>query len=181
MMISLVKPKYFIPIHGDYRFLKAHAKLAIQAGVDPKNIFVAENGSVIEFDRGTAKWGERVPGGAVFIDGLGVGDIGQIVLRDRQAMAQEGIFVVILRVARTTGQLIGNPDIISRGFVYVRAAEELMAKARTEIKTIFARHAGKGKVMDWEYAKRAIRDDLNEFLYEYTQRQPMVIPVIIEV
>ena len=180
-MISLIKPKYFMPIHGDYRFLKAHAALAVKSGVLPANIFVAENGSVIEIDQGVAKWGERVPGGAVFIDGLGVGDIGQIVLRDRQAMAQEGIFVVILRVERGSGQLVGNPDIISRGFVYVRAAEELMAKARQEIKTIFTRHAGKGKVMDWEFPKRAIRDDLNEFLYEYTQRQPMVIPVIIEV
>jgi len=180
MLLSLLKPKFFLPYHGDYRFLKAHAKLAIAAGVDPKGIFVAENGSVIEIKDGVGKWGERVPGGYVFVDGLGIGDIGQVVLRDRQAMAQEGIFMVIITVNKQTGQLIGSPDIISRGFVYVRTAETLMAKARSEITQIFAKHAKEKGTMDWEFVKRAIRDDLGEFLYEHTQRQPMVIPVIIE-
>lgn len=181
MLLSLLKPKFFVPYHGDYRFLKAHAKLAIAAGVDPKNIFVAENGSVIEVKDGKGSWGDRVPGGYVFVDGLGIGDIGQIVLRDRQAMAEEGIFMVIITISKQTGELIGSPDIISRGFVYMRAAETLMAKARGEIKNIFTKHAKEKGAMDWEYVKRAIRDDLGEFLYEHTQRQPMVIPVIIEV
>ena len=181
MMISLIKPKYFMPIHGDYRLLKSHAKLATEVGIDPKNIFVAENGSVIEIDKGNGTWGKPVPGGYVFVDGLGIGDIGQIVLRDRKAMAEEGIFVVIMTVDSKTGQLVGSPDIISRGFVYMRAAENLMFKARNEIKVIFAKHAKEKGTMDWEFVKHAIRDELNDFLYEYTQRQPMVIPVIIEV
>ncbi len=180
LMIRLVKPKFFIPIHGDYRFLKAHAKLAIESGVEPKNIFVAENGSVIEFNNGAAQWGEKVPGGAVFIDGLGVGDVGHVVLRDRHAMALEGIFVVIMTVSKQTGTIVGSPDIISRGFVHAGSAESLLTKARGEVRDICARHAGKG-AMDWEYVKQTIRDELGEFLYEYTQRTPMVIPVIIEV
>lgn len=180
MMISLLKPKYFFPLHGEYRFLKAHAKLAIEVGVDPKNIFVGENGSTLEIEKGVAKWGEKAPANYVLIDGLGVGDVGNIVLRDRQAMAEEGIFIVILTVDRKKGVMISSPDIISRGFVYMRAAEELIHKARQEIRDLFNRH-NQNAPMDWEYVKRSIRDELGQFLYDYTQRRPMVIPVIIEV
>lgn len=180
MMIALLKPKYFYPLHGEYRHLKAHAKLAIEVGVEPKNIFVGENGSVLEIEKGVAKWGEKIPANYVLIDGLGVGDIGDIVLRDRKAMAEEGIFVIILTVDKKKGTMVSSPDIISRGFVYMRAAEELIHKARQEIKDLFSRHSKNGPT-DWEYVKRAIRDELGQFLYDYTQRRPMVIPVIIEV
>ncbi|MBI4032269.1 ribonuclease J [Candidatus Berkelbacteria bacterium] len=180
MMIAMLSPKYFIPIHGEYRMLKAHAKIALDMGVPGTNIFVGENGSVFEVDQGKGKWAEKVQAQYVMIDGLGIGDVGQIVLRDRQAMAKEGIFMVILTVDKRQGRLISNPDIISRGFVYMRDAKELINKARHEVKNLFERHA-KSKALDWEYVKRALRDDLTKFLYDYTQRQPMVIPVVIEV
>lgn len=180
MMIALLKPKHFLPLHGEYRFLKAHAKLAEQVGVDPKNIFVGENGAILEVENGKARWGGKVPASYVLVDGLGVGDVGNIVLRDRQAMAEEGIFIVILTVDKRRGVLISSPDIISRGFVYMRAAEDLIHKARQEIKNLFSRHSSKTP-MDWEYLKRELRNDLGQFLYDYTQRRPMVIPVVIEV
>ncbi len=180
MMIAMLKPKYFMPLHGEYRMLKAHAKLAVEMGVKPDNVYVGENGAVLEFDKGVAKWGEKVPASYVMIDGLGVGDVGNIVLRDRQAMAEEGIFMVILTVNKRAGTLTSNPDIISRGFVYMRDAKDLIQKARHEITRLFEHHNKKAP-MDWEYVKRAVRDDLGQFLYDYTQRRPMVIPVIIEV
>ena len=180
MMIAMLKPKYFMPLHGEYRMLKAHAKLAVEMGVEPANIFVGENGAVLEFDQGKAKWAEKIPANYVMIDGLGVGDVGNIVLRDRQAMAEEGIFMVILTVNKRAGTLTSNPDIISRGFVYMRDAKDLIQKARHEITRLFDHH-NKKSPMDWEYVKRSVRDDLGQFLYDYTQRRPMVIPVIIEV
>lgn len=181
MMIAMLKPRYFMPLHGEYRMLKANAKLAAQMGVEPANIFVGENGAVLEIEQGKAAWAaKKVLAEYIMIDGLGVGDVGQIVLRDRQAMAEEGIFMVILTVDRKQGQLISNPDIISRGFVYMRDARELISKARREIRSLFARH-NQTAPMDWEYVKRELRDDLAKFLYEYTQRQPMIIPVVIEV
>ncbi|MBI4023304.1 RNase J family beta-CASP ribonuclease [Candidatus Berkelbacteria bacterium] len=180
MMIAMLKPKYLMPLHGAYRMLKAHAKLGLEVGVEGKNIYVGENGSVLEIEQGKASWGKKVPADYVMIDGLGIGDVGQIVLRDRQAMAEEGIFMVILTVDRRKGTLISSPDIISRGFVYMRDARDLISKARYEVKKLFDRHS-QSKPMDWEYVKRELRDDLSKFLYEYTQRQPMVIPVVIEV
>ncbi len=180
MMIAMLKPKYFLPLHGEYRMLKAHAKLALEMGVKAENIFVGENGAVFEVDQGRARWAEKVPASYVMIDGLGVGDVGNIVLRDRQAMAEEGIFMIILTVNKRAGTLAGNPDIISRGFVYMRDAKDLIQKARHEINRLFDHHNKKAP-MDWEYVKRAIRDDLGQFLFDYTQRRPMVIPVIIEV
>lgn len=179
MMIAMLKPRYFLPIHGEYRMLKAHAKLAKQMGVPASNIFVGENGAPFEVDKGVAKWGKKIPAQYVMIDGLGIGDVGQIVLRDRQAMAKEGIFMVILTVDRRRGTLVSSPDIISRGFVYMRDAKELIAKARHEVKKLFETHS-KSAPMDWEYVKRQLRDDLAKFLYDYTQRQPMIIPVVIE-
>ncbi|MCA9388475.1 ribonuclease J [Candidatus Berkelbacteria bacterium] len=180
MMIAMLKPQYFLPIHGEYRMRKAHAFLAKDVGVEPKNIFVGDNGGTLEIEKGKAKWGARAQANYVMIDGLGIGDVGEIVIRDRQAMAEEGIFTVILTVDKNRGTLLSSPDIISRGFVYMRAAEDLIHKARREIQNLFDRH-NKSAPMDWEYVKRAIRDDLGQFLYDYTQRRPMVIPVIIEV
>lgn len=180
LMIAMLEPKYYLPIHGEYRMLKANAKLALQMGVPGRNIFVGENGSVLDIEGGVAKWAARLPVEPVMIDGLGIGDVGQIVLRDRQAMAEEGIFMVILTVDRNRGTLLSNPDIISRGFVYMRDARELISKARHEVKNLFTHH-NQAAPMDWEYVKRALRDDLAKFLFDYTHRQPMVIPVVIEV
>lgn len=181
MMVAMLKPRYFMPLHGEYRMLKANAKLAAAMGVPPENIFIGENGAVLEIDKGRAAWsGKKVPAEYIMIDGLGIGDVGQIVLRDRQAMAEEGIFMVILTVDKRKGVLVSNPDIISRGFVYMRDAKELISKARHEIRSLFERH-NQAAPMDWEYVKQELRTDLQNFLYEYTQRQPMIIPVIIEV
>lgn len=180
-MMKLLHPEYFIPIHGEYRHLVRNAQLAKSQGIDQNKIIVAENGEVIEFDKDKGKLtNQKVPSGYVLVDGLGVGDVGNIVLRDRQAMAKDGIFVIILTVDHANGKIVTSPDIISRGFVYMRAAEELIHGARNEIKKIFSHHSEK-KPMDWDYLKRVMRDELGEYLYKNTQRRPMVIPVIIEV
>lgn len=180
-MIELIKPKYLIPIHGQYRMLVKHAELAREMGIPEERVIIAENGEVVEFDsHGGRKTHAKVPAGYILVDGTGIGDVGNIVLRDRQAMAKEGIFVVILTVEAKSGRLVASPDIISRGFVYMRAAEELIFKARQEIKKIFIRHSTKGPV-NWEFTKKAIRDELGEFLFKETQRRPMVIPVVIQV
>ncbi len=181
MMIGILKPEYFIPIHGEYRQLYKHARLAQNLAIENRKIFVVENGQVVEFDKEGARiTRERVPAGYVLVDGLGIGDVGNIVLRDRQAMAKEGVFVVILTIDHTTGKILTSPDIISRGFVYMRAAEDLIFKARQEVKNIFARHNEKYP-MNWDFVKKAIREEMGGFLFTQTQRRPMVIPVIIEV
>lgn len=190
-VIKLTKPKYFIPIHGEYRHLVLHARLAQQAGLEAANTFVVEDGQVVEFGRKILNGVEtqevvgrvtplKVPAGYVLVDGLGIGDVGQIVLRDRQAMAKDGIFVVILTVDHRSGKILTSPDIISRGFIYMREREDLVQQARAEIRKMFAHH-NERYPMQWDYTKKAIRDELSEFLYHKTQRQPMVIPVIIEV
>lgn len=182
MLIALTKPEYFIPLHGEYRHLKKHAVLAAKMEIiKPDNIFIIENGQVVEFDKGLGHIvSEKVQAGYVLVDGLGVGDVGQIVLRDRQAMAKDGIFVIILTVDKRTGKILTSPDIISRGFVYMRAAEDLIHKARQETKNIFARHNEKYP-LDWAAIKLKIREELGEFLFKETQRRPMVIPVVIEI
>lgn len=181
MMLAMMAPEYFIPIHGEYRHLVRNAQLGQSMGIDPNKIIVAENGEVIEFNKDAGKLTDKkIPAGYILVDGLGVGDVGNIVLRDRQAMAKDGIFVVILTVEHETGKIVTSPDIISRGFVYMRAAEDLIHGARNEVRKMFSSHNEKYP-MNWDYIKRAIRDDLGEFLYRRTQRRPMVIPVIIEV
>lgn len=181
MLMALMKPEHFMPIHGEFRHLVKHGRMAERLGVDPNKIFILENGGVVEFDAdGRGSIGtDRVQAGQVLVDGLGVGDVGNIVLRDRQAMAKDGIFVVILTVDKQTGQLATSPDIISRGFVYMRAAEDLIFKSRQELKKMFAKHNGRYP-MNYDYIRRMIRDEMGEYLFEYTQRRPMVIPVIIE-
>ncbi len=180
-IISLTKPEYFIPIHGDYHRLVEHGKLAETLGIDPKKILIFENGDVIEFSDQEGKvLEEKVPAGYVLVDGLGVGDVGNIVLRDRQAMAKDGIFVVILTIDHRTGKVMTSPDIISRGFVYMREAEDLIYKARQEVKRMFS-HAYERFPANYEFIKREIRDQMGEFLFNATQRRPMVIPVVIEI
>ncbi len=182
MLMAMMKPEYFLPIHGEFRHLVKHGRMAERLGVDPNKIFILENGGVLQFDEnGVGSVSpERVQAGQVLVDGLGVGDVGNIVLRDRQAMAKDGIFVVILTVDKQSGALVSSPDIISRGFVYMRAAEDLIHKSRQEIKRMFAKHNGRYP-MNYDYIRRMIRDELGEYLFEFTQRRPMVIPVVIEV
>jgi len=180
-MIELIKPKYLIPIHGEYRMLFHHAKLGQEQGIPRERTLIAEDGQVIEFEQGRGQVTKnKINASYVLVDGLGVGDIGQIVLRDRQVMAKDGIFVVILTIDKRTGKIITSPDIISRGFVYMRQAEDLIQRARYEVKKMFTRHSNRFP-LDLDFIKRSIRDEMGEFLYKNTERRPMVITVIIEV
>lgn len=181
LMLALTKPKFFVPIHGEFSFLVKHARLAQAMGVNPKNIYVAEDGDFVEFLQGQGKLIQnKIEANYVLVDGSGIGDVGNIVLRDRQAMAKDGIFMVVLTVDHKSGKIVTSPDIISRGFVYMRAAEDLIFKARQEVKNIFARHSDKYP-LNWEQIKRLVREDLGEFLFQKTQRRPMIIPVVIEI
>ena len=181
-MMRLFNPKYVFPIHGNRYMRQANADLAKSLGMEEENLIVIDNGEVAEFTPSKCEILKlRVPTSYVLVDGLGVGDVGNIVLRDRQAMAEGGIFVVILTVDHETSQIVTSPDIISRGFVYMRAAEDLIHRARQEVKNIFRCHTIQGKPADWSYIKTTLREDMGEFLFNETKRRPMVIPVIIEV
>jgi ribonuclease J len=179
LMLSLLRPKFFLPIHGEYRQLVLHAKLAYSLGIPEKHILVAEDGDVVEVTSDEFKSVGHTPCGNVFVDGLGVGDIGQIVLRDRQVLAQDGILMVVLTVDKETGQPLAGPDIVSRGFVYMRDSEELLANARTRVLDSFV--GLNGHSSDWSFVKDKMRHTLSEFLYEQTHRRPMVLPVVMEV
>lgn len=181
-MLRLLNPKYFIPVHGNRYMRQANADLAKAMDYEEDHLLVVDNGEVIEFTESKCEILKvQIPTSYVLVDGLGVGDVGNIVLRDRQAMAEGGIFCVILTIDRHTSQIVTSPDIISRGFVYMRAAEDLIHRARGEIRNIFRRHTMQGKPADWSYIKTTLREEIGEFLFKETKRRPMVIPVIIEV
>ena len=180
LMLSLVKPKYFIPVHGEFRHLKAHAETAVKVGVPEENIVIMSNGSVVELDTNFCKITSTVPSGNVLIDGLGVGDVGNIVLRDRQHLSQDGVIIIVMAMEAKTGKILSGPDIISRGFVYVRESEDLM----DEIKRVACKEIEKFEnngVKDWSIIKNALKDSLHDFLYVRTKRNPMLIPIITEV
>ncbi|MDD5606001.1 MAG: ribonuclease J [Patescibacteria group bacterium] len=179
-MLELVRPRYFIPVHGEYHMLVAHKELAESVGIPPKNIFVIEDGDVVEFKNGKAKkLKDRIHAGSVLIDGLGVGDVKEVVLRDRQTMAKEGTFVVITVVDKR-GRLVGTPDIMSRGFVYVKEKGALMDMAKQRVQNLFKKHV-KEIPDDWTNIKSKLREQLSEFLFQETGRRPLVLPVVIEV
>jgi len=178
-LINILKPKHFVPIHGEYRHLSLHSALAKQNGVE--NTIILENGNILEVAEGKVEKSQwHIPAESVLVDGLGIGDVGNIVLRDRQAMASDGIFVCIVTVDRRTHEIITSPDIISRGFDYMRAAEELIREARSEVRRIFLAEAERTG-NDWAQVKNALREKMNKFLEKRTKRRPIVIPVIIEV
>ncbi len=172
LLLSLVKPKYFIPVHGEMRHLHAHADLARSQGIPGENIFVLENGMVVEIDEEDARIADRVPGGWVFVDGSGVGDIGPVVLRDREILSQDGFVLAVVRLDQKTGRLIDRPRIITRGFVFVKENLDMIERAEEEV-TAALRTNGQDP-------QKAIRQALSEMLYSETQRQPMVLPVVIE-
>lgn len=181
-MIELTKPKFFIPIEGNYYMLKLHAEIAESSGVKSKNIVIPSNGQVVLIDEKSIKLSkEKVPANYVMVDGLGVGDVGQIVLRDRQAMSKDGMYVIIAIVDGRTGHVRGEPDIISRGFVYLRESKELLNQTRERVKEIVRESATKEHTANWSYVKDNIREEIGKFLYLKTQRRPMVLPVIIEI
>jgi ribonuclease J len=180
LMINLTRPKYFIPIHGEYRMMIRHAELARDVGVLPENIFVGENGQILEFSRRTGKVAGRVAAGKVLVDGLGVGDVGNIVLKDRKMLSQDGILIVVVTINRETGLIMAGPDIVSRGFVYVRESEELLEEARNKVKASLEKCNCKG-ISEWSAMKSQVRDVLGKFLFEKTRRRPMILPIIMEV
>lgn len=180
LIYSLVRPKYAIPVHGEYRHLIAQARVAEELGIDKDNIFILSSGDVLELDEESAAVTGKVHTGAIMVDGLGVGDVGNIVLRDRQHLAEDGIIIVVLTLERRTNRLLAGPDIVSRGFVYVRESEQLMEDARKAVADALDKCL-RGKHTDWNKIKLVIRDAMNDYIWKKTKRRPMVIPIIMDV
>ncbi|HHT36905.1 MAG: ribonuclease J [Candidatus Wallacebacter cryptica] len=180
LLLNLTKPKYFVPIHGEHRMLMKHAELAETVGVPKENICIAELGSVLEFSDSGLRMADRVASGQVFVDGLGVGDVGNIVLRDRRQLASDGILIVVVTISGRNGEILAGPDIVTRGFVYVRESEELIEEARERVRAVLAEYEGKG-VTEWGLLKQGVREALSRYLYEKTKRRPMILPIIMEV
>lgn len=180
MMLGLARPKYFIPVHGEYRMLMQHAGLAREMGVHPKNILVTEIGRPVEISENSARLGNPVPAGRLLVDGLGIGDVGTAVLRDRKHLSEDGLLVVVVTVDATTGVVIAGPDIVSRGFVYVREAEDMMNDARRVCLRAVSR-CREQEIQDWGSIKTAIKDQLGQFVWGRTKRSPMILPIIQEV
>ncbi|MBE6887505.1 MAG: ribonuclease J [Ruminococcaceae bacterium] len=180
LMLNLVKPKYFIPIHGEYKHLKKHALLAQGAGIDEKNIVIADLGGVITVSEDEIKVDQSVQAGQIFVDGLGVGDVGSVVLRDRRHLSQDGLVVVVFTVDRATGDLLSGPDIVSRGFVYVKESEQLIGEARQKARSVLEKYQGY-EYRDWTVIKAKIREQVSHVLYQKTKRSPMVLPIVMEI
>lgn len=180
LMLQLTKPKFFVPVHGEYRMLLHHKRLAEQVGVPAENILIGENGTVFEFTRDTAQIAGKVTSGQVLVDGLGVGDVGNIVLRDRKQLSQDGILIVVVAMDREAGVIMGGPDIVSRGFVYVRESEGLLEEAKERVKNALYDQLERGTT-EWAVLKSGVRDVLGKYLFEKTRRRPMILPIIMEV
>ena len=180
LMHNLVRPKFFIPVHGEYRHLVQHARLAQELGMPKENVFIGENGQILEFTREKGTVAGKVAAGIVLVDGLGVGDVGNIVLRDRRQLSQDGIIIVVTTMDKATGRVLAGPDIVSRGFVYVRESEELMNEANERVEQALM-HCENEQITDWATIKSAVRDALGRYLYEKTRRRPMIIPIIQEI
>ncbi|MEA4901520.1 ribonuclease J [Desulfitobacterium sp.] len=180
LMLNMVRPQYFIPVHGEYRMLVQHMYLAEQLGMARENIFLAENGSVIEFTRHGASMTGKVQAGKVLIDGLGVGDVGNIVLRDRKQLSQDGILIVVMTISRSTRAIVAGPDIVTRGFVYVRESESMLVDAKEKVRQTMDR-LKESHVTEWAVLKGQVRDTLSKHFYEKTRRRPMILPIIQEV
>ncbi len=180
LMHTLVRPKFFMPVHGEYRHLKQHGELAVKLGLAENRVVIADNGEVIEVARDSIKKNGTVVSGQVFVDGLGVGDVGNIVLRDRKHLSQDGILTVVVTIGKESGSVIAGPDIISRGFVYVRESEDLMEEARVVVKEVLKQCEEK-HITEWASIKSNIKDSLRLFLYERTKRKPMILPIIMEI
>lgn len=180
LIYTLVKPKYAIPVHGEYKHLKAHAKIAMDLGLEKENVFILSSGDVLELSEESACVNGTVPVGDILVDGLGVGDVGNVVLRDRQHLAEDGIMIVVLALDTAAGYLVSGPDIVSRGFVYVKESDELMEEAR-ECLYETVNHCLDRGIVDWGKIKNAIRDSLGEYVWKKTKRRPMILPIILEV
>ena len=180
LIITLAKPKFFIPVHGEYRQLRAHSETAKKLGIEAKNIFMMTNGRILELNENEATLTTSVPNGKVLVDGLGVGDVGNIVLRDRQHLSQDGLIVIVVAMDSDTGEIVSEPDVVSRGFVYVRESENLME----DIKRVIyeeVRKCEEGHITDWSTIKSNLKDTLRDYIFEKTKRNPMILPIITEV
>jgi ribonuclease J len=179
-MIHLLRPRYVVPVHGEYRHLVLNARLAQSVGIPPERVLVGENGTVFEFRDGQGTVAGKEDVGNVLVDGLGVGDVGAVVLRDRQHLARDGILIALVAVDRQTGQLVQGPDVISRGFVYQREAEELVEAVKDRVRQAVERCRRQGQT-EFGAVRSEIRDQVSRFVYERTGRQPMVLPLLVEV
>ena len=180
LMLSLVRPKYFIPVHGEYRQLIAHSETAKKVGIKPENIFLTTNGRILELNEDEATLTGTVPFGKIMVDGLGVGDVGNIVLRDRQHLSQDGLIIVVMSMDSATGEIVAGPDVISRGFVYVRESENLMEDVKKMLKEEVRKLEEHG-VRDWSTIKSRLKDSLRDYIFAKTKRNPMILPIIMEV
>ncbi len=180
LIYTLVQPRYAVPVHGEYKHLKAQAKLAQDLGIDKENIFILSSGDVLELSEEKAAVTGKVPVGTILVDGLGVGDVGNIVLRDRQHLAEDGILIVVLALEGGSNQLVSGPDIVSRGFVYVRESDALMEEARNIIEDGVLNCLDRG-ISDWGKIKSVIKDSLGEFVWKKTKRRPMILPIIMDI
>ncbi|AQU79795.1 MULTISPECIES: ribonuclease J [Planococcus] len=179
MMLNMMKPKYFIPIQGEYKMLIAHSKLAQQVGLHKSEIFIADKGDIVEYKGGKVRMSGRVTAGNVLIDGIGIGDVGNIVLRDRKLLSQDGIFIVVVTLNRKEKKIASGPEMISRGFVYVRESEELMEESTRLVRKVVEKYVTRD-AFEWNNIKQEIRDTLNSYLFQQTKRRPMIIPIIME-
>ncbi len=180
LILALTKPKYFIPVHGEYRQLRAHSETAQDMGISKDNIFMLTNGRVLEIGENEAKFNGSVPSGRILVDGLGVGDVGNIVLRDRQHLAQDGLIIIVLTMDSNTGEVVAGPDVISRGFVYVRESENLMDEVKSVVRHEISKCEERG-VRDWATIKSTVKENLRDYIFIKTKRNPMIIPIIMEV
>ncbi|MBP2628833.1 MAG: Ribocuclease [Firmicutes bacterium] len=180
LMHNLIRPKFFIPVHGQFRHLAKHSKLAQELGMPKDHIFITENGQVMEFTPEKGSVAGKVTAGIVLVDGLGVGDVGNIVLRDRRQLSQEGILIVVMTMDKESGSVLAGPDIVSRGFVYVRESEQLMDEAKIKVRQTLEK-CELNNITEWATIKSSVRDTLGKYLYEKTRRRPMILPIIMEV
>lgn len=180
MMLSILRPKFFIPMHGEYRMQRTHAELAEGMGVKKENIFVGDNGQIFEFTAKSGRMGDKVQAGKVYVDGLGVGDVGNIVIRDRQQLSQDGMVIVTMVMEKGSGHIIAGPDIVSRGFIYMRDSEALIREMSKRANAVIDRCAD-NNIREWNVIKTQVRDTLSRYIYEKTRRRPMILPIIQEV
>ena len=180
LMMALTKPQYILPVHGEYKHLKKYSIVAKQMGIDEGHVIIPSIGQVLETDGEQFRFGGEVPSGAVMVDGLGVGDVGNIVLRDRQRLAEDGIIIVVMTLESGSGQVLAGPDIVSRGFVYVRNSESLMDEAKTVLDHTME-YCMDHNITDWGKIKNEVKDALGDFVWKETKRRPMIMPIIMEV
>ena len=180
LIFALTKPKYFIPVHGEYKHLIAHSETAKMMGVKKENIFMMTNGRILEINQDSAKLTGTVPNGKILVDGLGVGDVGNIVLRDRQHLSQEGLIIIVLTMDKATGEVVAGPDVISRGFVYVKESENLMEEVKSVVRIQIRKCEDEG-IQDWATIKGTVKENLKDYIFGKTRRNPMILPIIMEV